>query len=98
MSRKAPRTQPDMDPRLVDDCKQIGRIIGKEVDGSRGVDPEWLCCFIASHLGEMGWIRKNRARVEADEIDVSAVLDRNPIVYASGHVVEREKEGGGTAT
>lgn len=92
-----PRTQPDMDQRFVDDCKQIGQIIGEHVDGSRGVDPEWLCCFIGSHLGSLGWIRKNRARVEADEIDVGAVLSRNPVVYARGEIVEREPEGEGTA-
>jgi hypothetical protein len=94
---KTPRTQPDMDPRLVDDCKQIGRNILSIVDGSRGVDPEWLCCAVASSLGAMGWIRKRRAAVEADEIDTQAVLDRNPVVYARGEIVEREPEGQGTA-
>jgi hypothetical protein len=95
---KTPRTQPDMDPRLVDDCKQIGRDILSIVDGSRGVDPEWLCCAVASSLGAMGWIRKRRAAVEPDEIDTQSVLDRNPVVYARGEVVEREPEGQGSAT
>jgi len=94
---KTPRKQPDMDPRIVDDCKQIGRDILSIVDGSRGVDTEWLCCAVASSLGAMGWIRKRRATVEPDEIDTKAVLDRNPVVYAKGEVVGGEPEGQGTA-
>jgi len=87
-----PRTAPEMDPRFVDDCKEVGREMLKGIDCRRGVDPEWLAVAVGSFLGARGWIRKRRATIEPDEIDAKAVLDRNPVVYATAEIVGGEPE------